>query len=69
MKVTAAERDADGKVTAKLAKVRSKADIEGCQAADASLRAPSKDPSTATAPTSPIDGGTVAKPACLSPSF
>jgi hypothetical protein len=73
VKVTAAERDADGKVIAKLAKVRSKADIESCQAADASLRAPTTPafhPDASIAPKAPasatqtpsIDGGAAAQP-------
>jgi hypothetical protein len=69
VKVTATEREADGKVITKLAKIRSKADIQSCEAADADLRAPSpkpqqrdasiapKDPSSAAAQTSPVDGG------------
>jgi hypothetical protein len=69
VKVTATERAADGKVIAKLAKIRTKADIESCEAADAGLRAPApkpqqrdasiapKDPTPAAAPTAPVDGG------------
>lgn len=38
VKLRAVEEDADGKVVAKFSKVRSKADVEKCREADASLR-------------------------------
>jgi len=69
VKVTATERDSDGKVIAKLSPIHTKGDIESCRAADASLHAPSvtpqqrdaivapKDPPSAAAPTPPVDGG------------
>jgi hypothetical protein len=56
VKVTATERDADGKVIAKLSRIHSKSDIESCGAADASL------PSATPQPTSPIDGGAAVQP-------
>jgi hypothetical protein len=69
VKVTAVERDADGKAIAKLSRVHNKGDIESCRAADASLTPPAatpqhrdasiapKAPPSAAASTSPIDGG------------
>jgi hypothetical protein len=74
VKVTAAERDADGKLIAKLSPIHKKGDVESCRAADASLRASSarpqqpdasiapKNPTPAAAPASPIDGGAVIQP-------
>jgi hypothetical protein len=70
VKVTATERDVDGKAIAKLSRVHNKRDIESCRAADASLRVPStktqdrdasiapRDRPPAAAQTSAIDGGT-----------
>jgi len=68
VKVTATERDADGKAIAKLARVHTKGDIESCRAADAMRARPArpqqrdagvapKKPPSAAAPTSPVDGG------------
>jgi hypothetical protein len=67
VKVTATERDADGKVLAKLPRIQTKGDIASCRATDASLRArparpqqrdagvaPSEPPA---APSAPVDGG------------
>jgi hypothetical protein len=54
IKLRAVEQDADGKVVAKLSKARTKADIQKCREADASLRAkPDEAPSEADASIAP----------------